>query len=176
MTRRASVERRVIGLVAEARLVIGDYGVRPLSSDDIGRLLEVFNTTFAIGDLEGLPAILFPPIAGRFRIALDSTTPLLVRRYLLLHELGHVLSGEADEPILMIHDGPLPDSEDVCDLFALLGIIDPFHDEHGTEWVDREIRNLVPLDDYGFQTYRIPRLARKLPRVREMVRNLHGYF
>lgn len=176
MPRARTPERRALGLVAEARLVIGDYGVRPIKEAGVVQLAAVFNLVSSIEDLEGFPAILFPPIAGKFRLVMDEALPREVRRYITLHELGHVLAGEADEPMLMIHDGPLPESEDVCDLFALLGIVEEAHITEGGAWLETEIRRLVPLNDYGWQKYRIPRLARKLPRVRDMVRNLHGYF
>lgn len=157
-------------------MLVGDYGVRSVSETEIGALLEVFNATVAVGDMEGFPAILYPPILGKYRIAIDSGLPRRVRTYITLHELGHILAGEADEPVQMLFDGPLPESEDVCDLFALLGIVDPFHDEQGPDWLEQQIRNLVPLEDVGWQKYRIPRLAKKLPRARHLVRNLHGYF
>lgn len=176
MQRRPSVERRAVGLVAEARLAVGDYGARPVLDREIEHLLEVFNVGYAVGDMEGLPAMLLPPIAGEYRIAIDRGVPRIARRYILLHELGHVLAGEADEPMKMIFTGPLPESEDVCDLFALLGIVPTADIEEGGEWLESRIRELVPLDDRGWQVHRIPRLAGKLPRVREMVADLHGYF
>lgn len=176
MRRRPSVERRAIGLVAKARLVIGDYGTRPLADLEIERVLEVFSVAYAVGDMEGLPAMLLPPIAGEYRIAIDHFVPRRARRYILLHELAHVLAGEADEPTKMIFTGPLPESEDVCDLFALLGIVPAADIEEGGGWLERRIRELVPLDDRGWQVHRIPRLAGRLPRVREMVSDLYGYY
>ena len=114
--------------------------------------------------------MLFPPIAGKYRITMDQRLPAGVRRYIKLHELGHVLAGEAEEPITMLFTGPLPDCEDVADCFALLGIVDEIHEEHGDDWLEQTIRELVPLDDRGWQVHRIPRLAKRLPRVREMVK------
>lgn len=174
--RRRSIERRAIGLVAEARLAVGEYGSRPLQESEFSKLLSVFNLVTCLEDLERIPAILFPPIAGKYRAVLDHGLPADVRRYVTLHELGHVLAGEADEPMRMVHTGPLPESEDVCDLFALLGIIPTADIEEGGEWLESRIRQLVPLDNYGWQKYRIPRLAKRLPRVREMVKDLHGYY
>ena len=67
-------------------------------------------------------------------------------------------------------------AEDAADLMALLGIVDGSHIEEGGDWLEQKIKEMAPIDNYGWQTYRIPRLAKKLPRVREMVRDLHGYF
>lgn len=157
-------------------MAIHDYGTRPVTDAEIDRVLEVFNIAFAVGDMRGLPALLLPPIAGLYRVVADERQPAAVRRYIKLHELGHVLAGEGDEPVRMIFDGPLPESEDVCDLFALLGIVEEADIQEGGDWLEQKIRSLVPLDDRGWQVHRIPRLAKKLPRVREMVRDLHGYF
>lgn len=176
MKRAPSIERRALGLVGEARLAIGDYGARVVADAEIEELLGVFNATYAIGDMGGMPAILFPPILGKYRIAIDAAAPRAARRYILLHELGHILAGEGDEPMEMRFSGPLPESEDVCDLFSLVGIVDEAHILEGGEWLEQQIRQAVPIDDYGWQTYRIPRLAKKLPRVRELVRDLHGYY
>lgn len=173
--RRSSLERRVLGLVAEARLAIGDYGTRPLRDEEVRKLAAVFNIEFGSAAIS-VPALLLPPVEGCYQVIMQEGLQRDIRRYVTLHELGHILAGEADEPMTMVFTGPLPESEDVCDLFALLGIVDPFHDEHGPSWLEQQIRNLVPLEDGGWQRFRIPRLAKKLPRVRTLVRDLHGYF
>lgn len=175
MPRSRKLERRVIGLVAEARLAVGDYGTRPVTDDELRELSGVFNLECSSTDLS-VPAILFPPVAGKYRLVMGDSLPRPVRRYIQLHELAHVLAGEADEPMQMVFDGPLPENEDVADLFALLGIIEEVHILEGGGWLEQQIREAVPLDDYGWQRYRIPRLSRKLPRVRELVRDLHGYY
>jgi hypothetical protein len=173
--RRTSVERRALGLVAEARLAVGDYGARPIREEEVGLLARVFNVEFGGASLS-VPAVLLPPVEGRYQVIMQEGLNRAVRRYVFLHELGHILAGEADEPLSMVFTGPLPESEDVCDLFALLGIIDEAHILEGGGWLEQQIRELVPLDNYGWQTYRIPRLVKRLPRVREMVGDLHGYF
>lgn len=175
MPRRASVERRAVGLVAEARLVLGDYGTRPVNDYELRQIAGVFHLECSHADLS-VPAILFPPIGGRYRLVLQRGLPLAVRRYIQLHELGHVLAGEASEPMQFRFTGPLPESEDVCDLFALLGIVPTVDIEEGGEWLEGRIRELVPLEDRGWQRYRVQRLAKRLPRVREKVGELYGYY
>lgn len=175
MTAGRGVERGVVGLVAEARLAVHDYGTRALKSADVSRLAAEFNIEFGSADIS-IPVILFPPVDGRYQVIFQDGLSESLRRYATLHELAHVLRGDVEEPTRQVFDGPLPECEDVCDLFALLGIVDPIHDEHGSDWLESQIRELVPLDDRGWQVHRIPRLAKKLPRAREMVRDLHGYF
>lgn len=173
--RKVSVERRALGLVAEARLALADYGSRPVKDSDIRSLMAVFNVDITQAALT-IPALLFPPAQGLYRLVMQNGLPREVRRYIQLHELGHVLAGEAIEPTQLLFDGPLPESEDACDLFALLGIVPTADIEEGGEWLESRIRQLVPLDDRGWQVHRIPRLAGRLPKVREMVADLHGYF
>jgi hypothetical protein len=175
MLRRTGLERRVLGLVAEARLAIGDYGTRPVREDEVRHLANVFNVEFGSAPLS-VPAILLPPVEGCYQVIVQDGLHRQLRPYVFLHELGHILAGEAEEPLTMVFEGPLPENEDVCDLFALLGIVDEVHILEGGDWLVQKIRELVPLEDRGWQVHRIPRLAKKLPRVREMVRNLHGYF
>lgn len=175
MRRRPSIDRRVLGLVGESRLAVPDYGSRVVNDSDIERLLGVFNIRVTSTELS-VPAIIFPPVAGFYRLVLMNGLPRTVRRYIKLHETAHVLAGEAEEPIYMLFTGPLPDCEDVADCFALLGIVDEIHDRQGDGWLEQKIRELVPLDDRGWQVHRIPRLAKRLPRVREMVRErLDGF-
>lgn len=169
------IERGVVGLVAEARLAVHDYGTRPVKAGDVSRLATVFNMEFGSADIS-IPVILFPPVDGKYQVIFQDGLAEPIRRYATLHELAHVLRGDVEEPTRQVFDGPLPEGEDVCDLFALLGIVDPAHDGEGADWIEEQIRLLVPLDDKGWQVHRIPRLAKKLPRVRDMVRNLHGYF
>jgi hypothetical protein len=168
-------EKRVLGLVGQARLAIPEYGTRALSEKEINRIAGVFNLAVHITDAE-VPAILFPPIDGKYRLSLDGLMPRAVRRYAVLHELGHILSGEAEEPMRLIFFGALPESEDVCDLFALLGIVPPEDIDEGEEWLEGKIRDLVPLDDRGWQVHRIPRLSKRLPRIRELVAEDGGFF
>lgn len=158
----------MLGLVGEARLAIQDYGRRALAPEEVQHVGRVFNLGIHVVELD-VPAVLYPPIGGCYRLAVQSGLPLEVRRYLTLHEVGHILLGEAEEPMRLVFFGALPESEDACDLFALLGVIDPVHDPEGPDWLELKIRETVPLEDRGWQQHRIPRLARKLPQVRQLV-------
>jgi len=82
-----------------------------------------------------------------------------------------VATGDADEPTELQFTGPLPEAEEVADLFALLGILDETDTDHGPEWVEHRIRELVPLDDRGWQVHRIPRLSVKVCRMRQLVKD-----
>lgn len=152
------------------------YGARrAVADEEIDALINGFRIKVSRPDMPD-PAILSPPFRGFYRLSIAAGLPRQVVRYIKLHEAAHVAAGDIDESTVMQFDGPMPASEDAADLVALLGIIDPVHDEHGAEWLEEEIRRSVPLEDRGWQKYRIPRLAKKLPRVRELVRDLHGYY
>ena len=93
------------------------------------------------------------PVLGHFRYWFEEMGQPL-RQYLF--------AGDLEEPTMFVFDGPLPESEEVADLFALLGILDPAELEQGPVYVEDRIRQLVPLENYGWATYRVPRLATKV--------------
>lgn len=157
------------------RLFVPLYGARPATDEEIGLLLSGFNVKLTRPPMDDV-AILSPPFRGFYRLSIQDGLHRDIVRYVKLHEVTHVVSADIEEPTYMRHDGPLPMSEDAADLTALLGIIPTADIEEGGEWLEDKIRQLVPLEDYGWQKYRIPRLAKKLPRVREMVKGLHGFF
>ena len=87
----------------------------------------------------------------------------------MLHEVGHILTGDIDEPTILTWAGPMPEAEDVADLFSLVALLDDAECEHSPEFVDTRIRELVPFDNYGWQTYRVPRLAGKVIQLKQLV-------
>lgn len=116
------------------------------------------------------PAVLLPPWRGTYRLVMAAWVSPLVARHVTLHEIGHILAGDIDEPTILAFDGPLPEAEDVADLFSLVALVDDGECAQGPEFVETRIRELVPLDNYGWQTYRVPRLAGKLVVLRQMMR------
>jgi len=115
----------------------------------------------SIEDMDA-PAVLLPPWRGLYRLIMAPWVSPLLARHVTLHEVAHVIGGDIEEPTIFVFDGPLPEAEEVADLFALLGILDAAELEQGPEYVEARIRELVPLDNYGWQTYRVPRLAGKV--------------
>lgn len=84
-----------------------------------------------------------------------------VRRFVLLHEVGHILSGDTLEPIYD-RDDPYPEFEKRADLFAALGIL-PRKDRTGdAEWIELRLTALVPLEYIAWTKYRAPWVARTL--------------
>lgn len=108
------------------------------------------------------PAVLLPPWLGRHRLIMAPWVSPLVARHVTLHEIGHVLMGDIDEPTILAYEGPLPEAEEAADLFSLAALLDAHELEQGPEFIETRIRELVPLDNYGWQTYRVPRLAGKV--------------
>lgn len=106
-----------------------------------------------------IPADVWPPINGVVHLFVSRDVGPQLLRYIKLHEIGHRLAGDLEEPTMFVFDGPLPEAEEVADLFAVVGILDRAEIGQGPEYVESRIRELVPLDNYGWQTYRIPRLA-----------------
>lgn len=111
------------------------------------------------------PAVLTPPINGHYRLVISRDLHPLVVRHITLHEIGHILAGDVDEPTFITWSGPLPPTEDLVDLFSLVALLDEAELGAGREFIETRIRELVPMQDRGWQVHRIPRLARKLARL-----------
>ena len=145
-----------------ARSIVPTYGTgRPATSYQIDRLLEACSMELVRANIS-VPADVWPEIDGVAYLFVGPHVGPAELRYIKLHEIGHRLAGDLEEPTIFVFDGPLPESEEVADLFALLGILDAAELEQGPEYVEARIRELVPLDNYGWQTYRVPRLAGKV--------------
>ena len=148
------------------------YGTGPpITTGDVRRLaasvrLQVHR---ARGEMDS-PAVLLPPLNGHPRLVVAHHVRPEVVKHVTLHEIGHVLFGDADELTFMTWGGPLPPNEDWADLFSLVALLDDLELEEGRGYVEARIRDLVPLDDYGWVTYRVPRLAGKVGRVKERLR------
>lgn len=163
------VERRVLDAIRYARMMIPAYATGGrVRYREIERVLE-FNHVRVHRDNFETPAFLTPKWEGFHRLYIASWLPRSVVEYIELHECGHVLAGDADEPTVLQFTGPLPEAEEVADLFALSGIIDAAEAEQGSEYVEALIRQRVPLDDRGWQKYRIPDLAPKVVRMRTLI-------
>jgi hypothetical protein len=163
------VERRVLDAVRYARMLIPGYGTgAAIRWADVERVLEFNGVRVHRSNLD-TPAFLTPRFGGYHRLYIADWLPRSVVRYIELHECGHVLAGDADEPMVLQFTGPLPEAEEVADLFALSGIIDSAEAGQGSNYVEQVIRERVPLDDYGWQKYRIPELAPKVVRMRQLI-------
>lgn len=162
------VERRVLGAIETARLAVPGYAVRPVRSAEVRDLARAFNLdVFRVAT--DIAAVLLPPIGGLYRLAIQEGLGPDVVRHITLHELGHILCGDAIEPTILHFTGPLPEAEEVADLFSLAALIDDAECGQGAGYVESLIRRRVPLDNYGWQKYRIPELAPKVVRMRKLI-------
>jgi len=158
----------VLDALSVARRVVRRYGRgASLHRREVDRLADAcrLEVHTSVLDMDA-PAVLLPPLAGRFRLVLAPGLGPALRRYITLHEIGHVLAGDAEEITLLRSRDPLPEAEDVADLFALLGVLEDRDFLGGPDAVDAAIRRRVPLEDRGWQMHRVPRLARKVWRLR----------
>lgn len=158
-----------------ARTIVPEYArALPVTDRQIDRLAAAANLSVHTDDFS-VPAILTFPFGegGRlhYRLGLAQHLPIGVRRYITLHETQHIRAEDIGEdgPVVMHFREPLPVCEPTSDLFALLGLIDVVDVAQGVEWVEKRIRELVPLDDRGWQTYRIQDLAPRVIRMRRLI-------
>lgn len=156
--------------VSAAREFVPSYAEsHPVRAAEVDVLLRACSMKVLRADIQ-IPADTWPPLDGVVHVFVDHGVGPLLLRYIKLHEIGHQFAGDLDEPTMFVFDGPLPEAEEVADLFALLGVLDAAEVEHGPEFVETRIRELVPLDNYGWQTFRVPRLAGKLVVLRQMMK------
>lgn len=171
--RPSSVERRVLDAIRYARMMIPEYATGGrVQWQQVERVLGFNRVRVHRANLDS-PAFLTPKFGGYHRLFIATWLPRKVVEYIELHECGHVLAGDADEPTVLQFTGPLPEAEEVADLFALSSIItraDVMTAERwGTGHIEFLIRDRVPLDDVGWQRYRIPDLAPKVIRIRRLI-------
>lgn len=175
-SRRSREEKRVLHAIRMARLALPGYARgKPITQREVDRLAAFNNLQVdrAVMEMDS-PAVLMPPIAGRHRLILAPHVGMEVAQYITLHEIGHIMTGDADELTILHFTGPLPEAEDVVDAFALCGVMDDLDCQFGEGWAERRIREIVPLDDRGWQVHRIPRLARKVIRMKQLVKEWEG--
>lgn len=164
------MRKRALELVRDARQVLSGYGRgKPVTSLEIDRLLKAFHMRVLRADLVDIPAATWPQIGGITKVFIDQAVGPELARYIKLHELGHRIAGDVDEPTSFAFTGPLPEAEPIADLFALLGVLDEAETEQGALYVERRIHELVPLDDRGWQQFRIPWLAPEVCAVRAIL-------
>lgn len=155
----------------DARRFVPDYGRgTPISTGDMRRLTHGVSLQVhrARGEMD-IPAVLLPPISGRYRLVIDAHLRPELVRHITLHEIGHILTGDIDEPTFLTWSGPMPEAEDVADLFSLVALLDedePIGDEL---FLVERILALVPLDVRGWASSRVPRLAQKIGPLRELL-------
>lgn len=163
---------RVVAAVREARRYIPEYGSgRPIATGDVRRLAGAVQLQVhrARGPMD-IPAVLLPPISGRYRLVIaDELRPELVR-HVTLHEIGHILSGDIDEPTFLTWAGPMPEAEDVADLFALVAQLDDDEVADDPAAIETRILELVPLEVPGWAGRRVPRLAGKIGALKNLLR------
>lgn len=161
----------MLDAIKYARMMIPDYGTgrRPLGVE-IDLLLEFGRIRIRRVHMEDLAYLTHPLHDGYRRLYMTRYLPYEAAIYIELHECGHSLAGDADEPTILHFQGPLPEAEEVADLFALSAILADQDCAHGPEWAESRIRQLVPLEDRGWQTYRVPQLAPKIIHLRHLIR------
>lgn len=169
--RGRATERGVLEAIRYARFVVPEYASgRPVTRDAIDRLARFHNLDVFRLDIE-TPAMLTAPCGSppRYRLGIRADLPRPVVDFITLHEIRHVVRQDVQEPTILMFTGEYPEWEYDCDLFALMGLMDPLELGQGERYVERRIRELVPLDNYGWQTYRIPALAPRAVRMRSLI-------
>lgn len=155
-----------------AREIVPGYGRgAPITTGDVRRLVGAVGLEVdrAISEMDS-PAMLLPPIFGHPQLILAPNLHPSAVRHITLHEIAHVLMGDADELTFMTWDGPLPPSEDWADLFALVAQLDDEEAAGDAPAIVERILELVPLEARGWASSRVPRLAGKIGALKNLLK------
>lgn len=157
-----------------ARAVVPEYGLgAPVTTGDVRRLADAVGLEVdrAVLPMDS-PAMLIPMVRGHYHLILKPDVHPAAVKHITLHEVAHVLMGDADELTYMIWEGPLPPQEDWADLFSLAGLMDDEEVAESTAAIESRILELVPLEARGWASSRVPRLAGKIGRLKNLLREV----
>lgn len=173
--RRSRADRRVLDAVKLTRMMIPDYarGDHCVTRAEVQQLCAFNNIRIHRVSTLQTPAILTPRFDGAHRLFMATRLHSGAELYVQLHENGHVICGDADEPTILHFTGPLPEAEIVADTFALSGIVTAseveYAEQYGAGCLEDVIRERVPLDDRGWRLYRVRDLAPRVMRMRRLI-------
>lgn len=115
------------GLLAIIREWLPHFGSRPLTDQEISRLY----LSAGIPEAISLPLLtsrgfVVPAISGHGpQVFIDTALGGLQRRYVLLHELAHVLAGHLETATSQLDGAGALLDEILCDSIAVLGVMPP---------------------------------------------------
>lgn len=124
-----AILRSAADLVMAARRLVPRFacGTTPLTTAELAELLARCRCKTELVDVPpeepSAHAVVSIPIGGYHRIGLRSDLSFDERQFALRHEVAHVLAGDADEPVAMVHRGYLTYAERLADLFALADLV-----------------------------------------------------
>lgn len=151
------------GVLSQARKVVPRYGIaEPASNADVQRLLDAFR--IRVRHLEGLSVAAFilpPDEEGWYGLRMRADIGGGVRRFFLLHDVAHVIAGEALEPTWEDFDDPYPHFERRADIFAAMGVLHARDRAAPPEWIEQRLWQEVPSDARAWK-YRVPEIAKAL--------------
>lgn len=133
-----------------------------MTSGEIAQLLDAFKVDVRdLHDIDVSAFLLPPDETGRYGLRLNAELGGGVRRFFMLHDLAHVIAGEADEPTWEDFDDPYPHFERRADLFAIMGILHARDRAAPADWIEQRIWQEVPSDARSWK-YRVPEIAKAL--------------
>lgn len=96
-----------------------------------------------------------PPLFGVRKLYLSSYLPPRAHTFVILHELTHIVSGDADELTDLVLDGTRYPMEDrIADGVAAIGITSRRDRELPVRDLAALLREMVPVESRAWQIYR----------------------
>ena len=145
---------------------VPDFVDRRMGASDARRLCEAAAVRLRIVPM--IPAAAVPPpIFGKQKIFLSEYLRIEARPFVILHELAHVASGDADELVVEVLDERrYPVKDQVADAVAAIGVTSRKDRELPVDELAELLRRLVPVKSRAWTLYRsndVAELVRQAP-------------
>jgi hypothetical protein len=139
--------------------VIPDFASRRMGNDDARRLCNAAAVDLDIGPIAPM-GLVTPKIGGVHTIYVSDEIPVRARAFVILHELAHVVNGDAEELTIEVLDGSrYPLKDQVADAVAALGVTSRADRELPAPDLADLLRTLVPIPHRAWTIYRSNEVA-----------------
>jgi hypothetical protein len=125
-----------------------------MGNDDARRLCNAASVDLDIGPIAPM-GLVTPKIGGVHTIYVSDEIPIRARAFVMLHELAHVVAGDADELTLAVMDERrYPTRDVIADAVAAIGVTSREDRELSARDLGALLRILVPVSHRAWTAYR----------------------
>jgi hypothetical protein len=148
------MRRSVDEIVKRLEEVAPDFTSSRIGLPGARRLCAAAGVDLSIGPIAPM-GMVTPKIGGVHTIYVSDAVPFQARPFVILHELAHVLAGEAEElTVEVLDERRYPLKDQVADQVAAIGITSGRDRQLPMLELAALLRELVPVDSRAWQRYR----------------------